>query len=76
MPKVYLVVRSVTQAMRGQEVLRQSGVTCHIERNRNMLKRYGCGYSLKVDQSEEQKALQNLQRYSIRVSATVAEGEV
>lgn len=41
-----LIVRSVTNAMRGQKILETHGVGSYVQRNTN---NQGCGYALKIN---------------------------
>lgn len=46
-----LVVRSITNAMKGQKLLEQHGITAYVQRNTAPAKKEGCGYVLKVNGS-------------------------
>ena len=43
-----VVVRSITNAMKGQHELERYGISAYIERNRNPNSKQGCGYGLKI----------------------------
>ncbi|MBC8584177.1 putative Se/S carrier-like protein [Youxingia wuxianensis] len=47
--KPVLIVRSITNAMRGQKLLENQGVTAYIVRNSDVSGRYGCGFGIKID---------------------------
>lgn len=43
-----LVVRSITYAMKGQQMLLRYGITSYVERLANPNREQGCGYGLRV----------------------------
>lgn len=43
-----LVVRSVTNAIKGQKVLENGGINAYVQRNMSPASRQGCGYGLKI----------------------------
>lgn len=54
MGKPVIMLNSVTLAMKGQRLLRQSGIHSDIERIHNP---EGCSYGLKVKQEDVQRAM-------------------
>lgn len=43
-----LVVRSVTNAIKGQKILQSNGIEAYVQRNTSPVSRQGCGYVLKI----------------------------
>lgn len=43
-----LVVRSITYAMKGQQLLLRYGITAYVERLANPNREQGCGYGLRI----------------------------
>lgn len=43
-----LVVKSVTNAMKGQKILESNGINSYVQRNTSSRLSQGCGYALKV----------------------------
>lgn len=73
MNKIYIVVGSITNAMRGNEILLGYGIRSVIKRNQSFNKTMGCGYSLEVKEDGD-KAVELLRQYNIRVR-DVIEGD-
>ena len=46
--KYVLVVRSVTNAMKGQKLLERYGISAYVERNTHPSSKQGCGYVIKI----------------------------
>ncbi|WP_312643678.1 DUF3343 domain-containing protein [Hydrogenoanaerobacterium sp.] len=67
MEKSIIVVKSITYAMRGQQLLNNYGISAYIERNTGAASKYGCGYSVRVKTSEANRAAEILTSYGIRV---------
>ena len=65
MEKSIIVVKSITYAMRGQQLLQGQGISAYIERTTGT--RYGCGYSIRVRTSDAQRAAKILLENGIRV---------
>lgn len=67
--KYLLVVRSATNAMRGQQLLLQrGGIVSNWQRNPYPSQNEGCGYALKVKAADLDRALQILSQAGIPVS--------
>lgn len=64
--KSIIVTGTVTYAIRGRDVLRNSGIPATVERNSSGLGRYGCGYGI-VIRSDVDKAVEVLNRNSIKI---------
>lgn len=73
MNKVYIVVGSITNAMRGNDLLLSYGISSVIKRNATFNSTLGCGYTLEVKERADE-AVDILKRYSIRVR-DVIEGD-
>ena len=67
MEKSIIVVKSITFAMRGQQILNNYGISAYLERNIGAASKYGCGYSLRVKTESAQYAAQLLRSANIRV---------
>lgn len=67
MEKSIIIVKSITFAMRGQQLLNNYGISAYLERNLGMTSRYGCGYSLRVKTEQAESAAELLRRAGIRV---------
>ena len=44
----YITFRSVTHAQRGERVLKNAGIRCHLLRTPKWMEAQGCGYSLQL----------------------------
>lgn len=67
MEKSIIVVKSITYAMRGQQLLNNYGISAYIERNTGAASKYGCGYSVRVKTVEAARAAEILKSSGIRV---------
>lgn len=67
MEKSIIVVKSITFAMRGQQLLNNYGISAYIERSIGAASRYGCGYSVRVRTSDVARAVQILKESGIHV---------
>lgn len=63
----YLVVGSVTYAMKGKETLLQNGIRAEAEKLRRVKVLGGCGYALLVDGRQISDAMRILALRGIRV---------
>ena len=54
MDKPLIMMSSVTNAMRGREILRRHGISSEIERTPKNKARQGCGYSLFVRRNTDE----------------------
>ena len=57
---VFLILRSITYAQRGKEVLTGRRITARITRLPMELGENGCGYALRIDRCELEKTLEAL----------------
>ena len=69
MAKDLIVVKSITYAMRGQQVLNNYGLSAYIERTTG--ERYGCGYSIRVKPDQVNQAVHILSDHGIRVTDVI-----
>ena len=56
----YLIVSSVTYAMKAKDVLKKQGISSKIEKIKNISKLNGCGYGVKVSEHDLHVALRFL----------------
>lgn len=52
MKNCIITFRSVTPAQRAEEVLRRAGVECTLQRTPKWMEEKGCGYSVRLDQTD------------------------
>jgi len=52
MKNCIITFRSVTPAQRAEEVLRRAGVDCTLQRTPKWMEQKGCGYSVRLDQTD------------------------
>lgn len=77
-----ITFRSVTPAQRGENLLRQEGIFCSLQRTPKMLADQGCGYSLRLrcDRLEEAAELMRHKgivfRKAYRVTESGKPGEI
>lgn len=62
-----LVVRSITNAIKGQKILEQNGMEAYVKRS-NPSAREGCGYAIDVS-GDINRALTLLENAGIQISA-------
>ena len=60
-----ITFRSVTPAQRGEGLLRRAGVYCTLQRTPRWMEEQGCGYSLRLRQSDAQTALRLMRENGI-----------
>ena len=65
MNKELIYIGSVTQAMKGRDLLKKHGIAAHIERSAVDLDTGGCGYSIMVVDENRAKAELILKRHHI-----------
>ena len=71
MGKQLIMVKTITYAIKGRDLLRSMGFTAYIERTPRHYDRAGCGYSIFVSESCE-AAIRILQQHGISVRGTIA----
>lgn len=69
MEKSIIIVKSITYAMRGQQILQAQGISAYIERTTG--NRYGCGYGIRVKTVDAPLAARILVEQGIRVVDTI-----
>lgn len=74
MGKSLIIVKSITYAMRGQQLLNDAGISAYIDRNIGAASKYGCGYGVRVRSAEARRAADLLQAAGIRVVDILAIG--
>ena len=62
-----LIVKSITHAMSGQNILRANGIYSGIERNAVAVAKYGCGYGLRVKNKDLDNAVRILNANGIKI---------
>jgi len=60
MKNCYITFRSVTPAQRGEGMLRRDGIDCMLSRTPRWMEQQGCGYCLRLRQSQAARAVQLL----------------
>lgn len=66
MANYYIHVGSITNAMRGKQLLEEQGIRAFLHRTSHPMEGDGCGYSLLISNTEEQAA-QILRQRGVRV---------
>lgn len=69
MEKSIIIVKSITYAMRGQQLLQAQGISAYIERTTGT--RYGCGYGIRVRTADAPLAARILLNQGVRVVDTI-----
>ncbi len=67
----FLIVSSITYAMKGKNELEAHGILCKIEKLRHVKSLGGCGYGLRVNRSDSALARRYLNLAGIRVISVV-----
>ena len=52
----YITFRSVTISQKGEGILRRAGIPCLMQRTPRWMEEQGCGYSLRIRQTDAPKA--------------------
>ena len=61
----FITFRSVTFAQRGEQVLRQKGIRCSLQRTPRWMEEQGCGYCLRVRMEDIGSSVQLLRQGQI-----------
>ena len=61
----FITFRSVTLAQRGEQVLRQKGIRCSLQRTPRWMEEQGCGYCLRVRMEDIGSSMQLLRQGQI-----------
>ena len=75
----FITFRSVTLAQRGEQLLRQRGIRCSLQRTPRWMEEQGCGYCLRVRPEDAGSSIQLLQQGHIlfrKVYVQTEEGSV
>lgn len=62
-----IILKSITHAMRGQNILNSYRVRNSLERNVNAVSKYGCGYGLRVNLNDLDRAVSILKSNDFKV---------
>ncbi len=68
--RVYFYVATVTQAMRGKNILRANGMDALVGRNTDMYAGAGCGYTVSVS-GDGARAAQILKQNGVSITKTM-----
>ncbi len=63
-----IIVRSITHAMRGQNLLNNYNIRNSMERNVYAVAKYGCGYGLRVSVNDLNRALSILSQNGFKIA--------
>ncbi len=61
----YVTFRSVTHGQRGEKLLKQEGIRCHLQRTPKWMESKGCGYSLRIWTEDISRPLALLRRENV-----------
>ena len=61
----YVTFRSVTHGQRGEKLLKQEGIRCHLLRTPKWMESKGCGYSLRLWTKEVMPGVDTLRRVGV-----------
>lgn len=61
----YITFRSVTFSQKGEGVLRRAGLSCSVQRTPRWMEEQGCGYSLRIRQTDAPKAVAFLRQAGV-----------
>lgn len=65
MKHLLITFRSVTYAQRGERLLGASGIRCRLQRTPKWMEQQGCGYSLRLQSEDGERAVALLRREGI-----------
>lgn len=63
----FLVVSSITYALKGKSELERNNIPCRIEKLSDMNTQKGCGYGIRINASDSVISVRTLKRAGIRV---------
>lgn len=75
MKMYYITFRSITPAQRGQQVLRQGGIICTLQRTKRSMEERGCGYSLRIRAEDINLAVELLRGSGVTFGKIFKDGE-
>ena len=61
----YITFRSVTFCQKGEGALRRAGIRCALQRTPRWMEEQGCGYSLRLKQTDAPRAAELLRQAGI-----------
>ena len=65
MENCFITFRSVTFGQRGQRLLEQAGISCTLQRTPRWMEQQGCGYCLKLRETNCQMAVAMLRHHQV-----------
>ena len=65
MENCFITFRSVTFGQRGQRLLEQAGISCTLQRTPRWMEQQGCGYCLKLRETNYQLAVAVLRHHQV-----------
>ena len=68
MNRSFLIVNSITYAMKSRDILLHHGINAYVERSLKLREQYGCGYGVYVPRRTEE-AVKILEKHGIRILA-------
>ena len=68
MNRSFLIVNSITYAMKSRDILLHHGIHAYVERSHKLREQYGCGYGIFVPKRTEE-AVKILEKHDIRILA-------
>jgi len=71
----YITFRSVTFAQRGEELMKRAGIDCSLQRTPKSWSHRGCGYSLRVRDSDALSAVTLLRDSGVSFGKLYAIGD-
>ena len=63
----FLVVSSITYALKGKSELENNNISCRLEKIRDIAAMKGCGYGIRINASDATAAIRILRNARIRV---------
>ena len=61
----YITFRSVTFSQKGEGILQRAGISCMLQRTPRWMEEQGCGYSLRLRQTDAVKAAELLRQKGV-----------
>ena len=75
MKDLFITFRSVTYAQRGESILRAAGIPCVLLRTPRWMEEQGCGYCLRLDRRNLNRAAELLRKRQVPFRKIYAQGE-
>ncbi len=67
----FLIVSSITYALKAKSELESHGIVCKVEKIKNVASLGGCGYGIKVSHNDSSRARRYMSLAGIRVITTM-----